>query len=61
MAPLTLPPPPTLIQRIEDCEIELRSLRQLLRISSRLGEAEEAKLRRLATALVNERQTSHAG
>jgi len=45
-ATITLPPPDTIIRRIDDCEAELRSLRRLLRLSRAAHDADDARRRR---------------
>jgi hypothetical protein len=46
MEPITLPQPEQLRQRIADCELELRSLRRLLRMSIAADDANQARRRR---------------
>jgi hypothetical protein len=50
MESTTVPPPEELLQRINDCEIELKSLRRLLRVSQSLRDANEARQRRTSPA-----------
>jgi hypothetical protein len=47
--PLTVPPPEQIRRRIADCEVELRSLRRLLRLSAAARAAAEASQRRPTT------------
>jgi hypothetical protein len=49
METLTLPPPDEIQERITACEIELKSLRRLLRMSRAMRDAEAARQRRRTT------------
>jgi hypothetical protein len=46
MDALTVPPPDEIRQRIVDCEVELKALQRLLRMSVAAQKATEARLRR---------------
>jgi hypothetical protein len=46
MEMIPVPQPEVIQQRIADCELELRSLRRLLRMALALQDAEEARQRR---------------
>jgi hypothetical protein len=58
MESIILPPPDTLVERIADCEQELRSLRRLLRMARAAQDAEEARQRRRTSSVKQE--ASHA-
>jgi peptidoglycan hydrolase CwlO-like protein len=50
MENITVPPPEEIQQRIADCEQELKSLRQLFRLSQAIRDAKEARQRRARSA-----------
>jgi hypothetical protein len=46
METITIPEPDQLRRRITDCELELKSLRRLLRMSQAMQDAQQARERR---------------
>jgi hypothetical protein len=50
MENLTVPPPDELLRCISECELELKSLRRLLRVSKDLHNADRARHNRPVTA-----------